>query len=80
MQQDFQKHTNLTTTNYSDFDDTSKGRIRQQVFQFVSIASDAASISSSITGPTGGTSPTTAGAGRDRGGKPIIFMYNVQVL
>jgi hypothetical protein len=28
MQQDFQKHTNLASTNYSDFDDASKERIR----------------------------------------------------
>jgi hypothetical protein len=80
MQQDFQKHTNLATTNYSDFDDASKERIRQQVLQSVSIASNAASVSSSTTGLTGGTSPATAGTGRGRGGKPIVFMFDVQVL
>ncbi len=71
---------NLATTNYSDFDDASKERIWQQVLQSLSITSDAASVSSSITGLTGGTSPATAGAGCGGGGKPIVFMYNVQVL
>ncbi len=78
-QQDSQKRKNLATTNYSDFDDTSKERIRQQVLQSVSTASNAASISSSITGMTGGTPTASAGAGRYRG-KPIIFMYDAQVL
>jgi hypothetical protein len=80
MQQDFQKHTNVAPTNYSDFDDACKEHIRQQVLQSVSITSNAPSVSSSITGLTGGSSPATAGAGRGRGGKPIVFMYNVQVL
>ncbi len=79
-QQDFQKQKNLATTNYSDFDKASRECIRQQVLQSISVASDAASISSSITGLTGGTSPATAGAGCGRGGKPFVFMYNVQVL
>ncbi len=35
-QQDFQKHTNLFITNYSDFDDASKVCFRQQVLQSVS--------------------------------------------
>ena len=78
-QQDSQKQKNLATTNYSDFDDTSKERIRQQVLQSVSTASEAASVSSSITGMTGGTPSASAGAGRGRG-KPIIFMYDAQVL
>ena len=78
-QQDSQKRKNLATTNYSDFDDTSKERIRQQVLQSVSTASEAASVSSSITGMTGGTPSASAGAGRGRG-KPIIFMYDAQVL
>ncbi len=78
-QQDYQKRKNLATTNYSDFDDTSKERIRQQVLQSVSTASEAASVSSSITGMTGGTPSASAGAGRGRG-KPIIFMYDAQVL
>jgi hypothetical protein len=73
-------HKNLATTNYSDFDDASKERIRQQVLQSVSIASDAANVNSSITGLTGGTSPATAGAGCGCGGKPVVFMYNMQVL
>jgi hypothetical protein len=76
----FQKHKNLATTNYSDFDDVSMERIWQQVLQSNSVPSDAASVSSSITGLTGGTSPTTAGAGRGCGGKPVVFMYDVKVL
>jgi hypothetical protein len=40
-QQDFQKHKNLTTTNYSDFKDASKERIWQQVLQSVSVTKDA---------------------------------------
>jgi hypothetical protein len=44
-QQDFQKCKNLATTNYSDFDEASKERIRQQVLQAISVASNAASIS-----------------------------------
>ncbi len=79
-QQNFLKGKNLATTNYSDFDDVSKERIWQQVLQSVPIIFNAASISSSITGLTGGTSPTTAGAGRGCGGKPVVFMYDVQVL
>ncbi len=71
-QQDSQKRKNLATTNYSDFNDTSKERIWQQVLQSISTASNAASVSSSITGATGGTSTASAGAGRGRG-KPIIF-------
>jgi hypothetical protein len=78
-QQDSQKRKNLATTNYSDFDDASKERIRQQVLQSVSTASDAASVSSSITGATGGTNTASPGAGRSPS-KPIIFMYNAQVL
>ena len=78
-QQDSQKCKNLATTNYSDFDDASKERIRQQVLQSVSTASDAASVSSSITGTTGGTTTASAGAGRGRG-KPVIYMYDAQVL
>jgi hypothetical protein len=70
---------NLATTNYSDFDDASKERIRQQVLQSVSAASDATSVSSSITGMTGGTTTASAGAGRGRG-KPVIYMYDAQVL
>ena len=58
-QQDSQKRKNLATTTYSDFDDASKERI-WQVLQSVSIASDAAIISSSITGMTGGTPTVTA--------------------
>jgi hypothetical protein len=49
-QQDFQKCKNLATTSYSNFNDASKECIRQQVLQSVSIPSNAASISSSITG------------------------------
>jgi hypothetical protein len=45
----------------------------------VSIASNAASVSSSITGVTGGTSPTSAGTGRGHG-KSVVLMYNAQVL
>ncbi len=78
-QQDSQKRKNLATTNYNDFDDASKERIRQQVLQSISTASDAASVSSSITGATGGTNTASPGAGRGRG-KPVIFMYNAQVL
>ncbi len=78
-QQDSQKRKNLTPTNYSDFNDASKERIRQQVLQSVSTASDAASVSSLITGATGDTNTASPGAGRGRG-KPIIFMYNAQVL
>ena len=77
--QDSQKCKNLATTNYSDFDDACKERIWQQVLQSVSTASDAASVSSSITGKTGGTTTASAGAGRSRG-KPVIYMYNAQVL
>ncbi len=62
-QHDSQKRKNLATTNYSDFDVTSKEGFWQQVLQSVSTASDAASVSSSITGMTGGTLS-----------KPIIFM------
>ncbi len=79
-QQDVQKRKNLATTNYSDFDEASKECIRQQVLQSVSITSNAVSVSSSITGLTGGTSPSTANAGCGCGGKPVVFMYNVQVL
>jgi len=78
-QQDSQERKNLATTNYSDFDDSSKERIWQQVLQSVSAASDAASVSSSITGTTGGTTTASAGAGRSRG-KPVIYMYDAQVL
>jgi hypothetical protein len=78
-QQDSQKKKNLATTNYSDFDETSKERIWQQVLQSVATASDAASVSSSITGITGGTASASPGAGRGRG-KPVIFMYDAQVL
>ncbi len=78
-QQDTQKRKNLATTNYSDFDDASKEPIWQQVLQSVSVAFDAASVSSSITGAIGGTYLASAGTGRGRG-KPIIFMYNAQVL
>jgi hypothetical protein len=78
-QHNHQKRKNLTTANYSDFDNANKEHIRQQVLQSISVTSDAASISSSITGITGGTTPTSAGAGRCCG-KPIIFMYNAQVL
>ncbi len=79
MQQDSQKRKNLATTNYSDFDDASKERIWQQVLQSVSTASDAASVSSSITDTTDGTTTASAGAGRGRG-KPVIYMYDAQVL
>jgi len=78
-QQDSQKRKNLATTNYSDFNDASKERIRQQVLQSVSTASNAASVSSSITGTTGGTTTASAGAGHGRG-KPVIYMYDAQVL
>jgi hypothetical protein len=58
-QQDFQRCKNLATTNYSNFNNASKERIWQQVLQSVSIASDAASISSLITSVAGGTSPVS---------------------
>ena len=78
-QQDFQKHKNLTTTNYSDFDDANKEHIWQQVLQSVSITNDATSFSSSITVLTGGTSLASAGTGRGCS-KPVVLMYNAQVL
>jgi hypothetical protein len=55
-------------------------RIRQQVLQSIFVASDAASVSSSITSLTHGTALASAGAGRGCGGKPIVFMYDLQVL
>jgi hypothetical protein len=78
-QQDSQKCNNLTITNCSDFNEASKERIWQQVLQSVSVASNVTSISSSITGVTGGTSIASAGAGRGPGGKPVVFMYSVQM-
>jgi hypothetical protein len=78
-QHDSQKRRNFATTNFSDFNDAGKERIRQQVLQSVSVTSDAASVSPSITGITGGTTSTSAGAGRGYG-KPVIFMYDAQVL
>jgi hypothetical protein len=55
-QQDFMKHKNLATKNFSKFDDASKERIWQQVFTSVSMApSKTASIALLITGVTGGT-------------------------
>jgi hypothetical protein len=78
-QQDFQKRMNLATTNCNDFNDASKERIRQQVLQTVSVTKDATSVSSSITGLTGGASPASAGTGYGCG-KPVVFMYDVQVL
>jgi hypothetical protein len=78
-QQDFQKHKNLATTNYSDFNNASKERIWKQVLQSVSVTNNTASISSSITGLTGGTSLASAGNGCGCG-KPDVFMYDMQVL
>jgi hypothetical protein len=78
-QQDSQKRKNLTTTNYSDFNDIGKERIWQQVLQSISTASNAARVNSSITGMTGGTPTASAGAGGG-GSKSIIYMYDAQVL
>jgi hypothetical protein len=78
-QQDFQKRKNLTTTNYSDFDDKSKERIWQQVLQSVSVTNNAARVSSSINGLTGGTSLASAGTGCGCD-KPAVFMYGAQML
>jgi hypothetical protein len=79
-QQDFQKRKNLAATNYNDFNEASKERIQHQVLQSISTASNAASFSSSIIGLTDGTAPASAGAGRGPGSKPVVVMYDVQVL
>ncbi len=62
------------------FDDARKKRIWQKVLQSLSVASDAASISSSITGITCVITPTSAGSGCGCGSKPIVLMYDAQVL
>jgi len=78
-QQDSQNRKNRATTNYSDLDNPSKECIRQLVLQSVSTASDATSISSSITGTTGGTTTASAGAGCSCS-KHVIYMHDTQVL
>jgi hypothetical protein len=80
QQHQFKKCKNLATTNYADFDEAIKERIWQQVLQAVSTTSDAASVTSSITVIMGDTSSATASAGCGHGRKPVIFLYNVQVL
>jgi hypothetical protein len=72
------KCKNLATTNYANFNEAGKERIWQQVLQAVSITSNAASVTLSITGVTGGTSSTNASAGCGCEKKPIIFLYDVQ--
>jgi hypothetical protein len=80
-QQDSKKRKNLATANYADFEDKSKEHIKQQVLQSVKVATNAASVSSSITGITGATSIAFAGADRGRGcGRPVVFLYYSQVL
>jgi hypothetical protein len=77
-QQDSTKHNNLATTNFSNLDHESKERIWQQVFTSVSAAaSKTASIASSITGVTGGSSATSPEKG---GPKHFFFLYDAQVL
>jgi hypothetical protein len=52
-QQYFTKRKNLATTNYSDFGNAGKECIQQQVLNSVFIASETASVASSITVITG---------------------------
>ncbi len=81
QQHESKKRTNLATTNYANFDDESKERIKQQVLQSVKVDTNAASVCSSIIGVTGATSTASAGAGCGCGcGKSIVFLYNAQVL
>jgi hypothetical protein len=79
--QDSKKCKNLATTNYANFDNESKERIKQQVLWSVNIITNAASMSSLITGITGATSTPFVGAGHGRGySRPIVFLYDAQVL
>jgi hypothetical protein len=81
QQQESKKRKNLATANYANFDDEGKKCIKQQILQSVKVATNAASMCSSITGITGITSTASAGAGHGCGcGKPVIFLYDAQVL
>ena len=76
------KRKNLATTNLADFDEESRKRITEQVYQAVTVSSgDSASVASTLTGVTGtGTSSYATGSGRGRGRGHVTFMYDVSVL
>ncbi len=77
-QQDSTKHMNFATTHFSNFNNSSKERIWQQVFTSVSVTpSETARVASSITGITGGTSATSPG--KD-GPKLVVFLFDTQEL
>ncbi len=77
------KRKNLATANFSDFNDKSKKRITEQVYQAISISTgNSASVALTITGITGtGTSSYAPGLGQGRGrGEHVTYMYDVSVL
>jgi hypothetical protein len=78
-QQVFTKRKNLATTTFSDFDVASQECIRNQV---LSVLTDTASIASSITGVTGGTSAATPAksATAKPTAKCAVFLYDAQAL
>ncbi len=73
------KCKNLATTNFSNFDAASQECIQNQV---LSILADTASIASSITGVTGGSSAATPAksATAKPTAKRVVFLYNAQAL
>jgi hypothetical protein len=74
-QQEFTKPKNLTTTHFTDFDAASQERIWNQV---LSVSTDTASLASSITGVTGGTSAATPA--KSATAKCVMVLYNPQAL
>jgi hypothetical protein len=77
-QADFIKRKNLATTNFSNFDAVSQECILLQALCLCLHASEPASITSSITGMTGGTSVTSPA--KSASGKRVVFLYNALAL
>ncbi len=72
-QADFTKRKNLATTNFANLNAKSQERILSQALTLCSQASEFASVTSSITGMTGGTS--AASPAKSSTGKHVAFLY-----
>jgi hypothetical protein len=79
-QQDFMKRKNLATTNYSNFDEVGRERIRCQVLNSVFVASKTVGIALSITGVTGVTGSTPAASSSKSDQKRVVFLYDAKAL
>ncbi len=77
-QANFTKHINLAKTNFSDFDKEGQDHILLQALTLCSQASESASVASSITGVTGGT--TAVSPSKSAGSKRVVFLYDAIAL